>query len=121
VEALDYRPRNATTALTGIVLVWAVASLALPGAASWLAPDPLGARIGPLSVLAALASDRPTTIDARASEHSHLIPGLISAESMTRSALLRTIGDADFPTSLIATSRLAADVLRRGPPSSIAT
>lgn len=122
METIESPSRNIATALIGIVLVWAAASLVAPGAASSLAPDPAGARIGPLTVYAAIAYNRPTTtLDAKASEHPHAIPGLLSADTTTRSALLRAIGDMHFPTSSIAASRLASDVLRRGPPSSYAT
>jgi hypothetical protein len=122
VEALD-PPRNAVTAFIGVVLVWSVVSLTLPRTdGKSFAQDPAGARIGPMTALVAIASDRPTTpLDARRSEHPDAIPALLSAEAGTRSALLWLIGDVRFPASLIATSRLAADVVRRGPPFSFPT
>jgi hypothetical protein len=123
VEVLDARPRNAMTVLIGILLVWSVVSLTLPRTdVDAFAQDPVGVRIGPMIALVAIASDRPTArLDARQSEHPDAIPALLWAEAGTRSALLWLIGDVRFPASLIATSRLAADVVRRGPPLSFAT
>jgi hypothetical protein len=124
VGTLDARPGSAVTALSGVViLVWAVSSLMLPrNGAESLATYPVGARIEPMTVLVAMASDRPArSLDARRVEHPDAIPALLSADAGTRSALLWLIGDVRFPASLIATSRLAADVARRGPPFSIAT
>jgi hypothetical protein len=123
VGTLDARQRSAVTALIGVVLVWSVASLVLPRTdLGSLAADPVGARIGPMSILAAIASDRPaTTLDAPRSEHPDAIPAVLSAEAGTRSALQWLIGDVRFPASLIATSRLASGMGRRGPPFSFAT
>jgi hypothetical protein len=118
VETLDARARSAFTALIGVVLVWAVASLTLPRTdLGSIARDPDGAWTGPITALEAIASDRPTAaFDARRSEHPDAIPAVISAEAGTRSALLWVIGDERFPPSSIATSRLADGVVRRGPP-----
>jgi hypothetical protein len=123
VGTLDARQRSAVTALIGVVLVWSVASLTLPRTdLGSLAADPVGARIGPMTMLAAIASDRPaTTFGARRSEHLDAIPAVLSAEAGTRSALRWLIGDVRFPASLIAISRLASGVARRGPPFSFAT
>jgi hypothetical protein len=123
VGTLEVRPRSAVVAVIAVVVVWSVASLMVPRTdVGPSASDPVGARIGPMSVLAAIASDRPTmTLDAGRSEHPDTIPAVVSAEAGTRSALLWLIGDVRFPASLIATSRLAADVVRRGPPFFFAT
>lgn len=123
VETIDARPRCTVIVLISLVLVWALASFALPridvGAAS---ANLVGERIGPMTDLVAIASDRPTTtIDDRRSEHLDSIPALVSAETVTRSALKWLIGDMRFPSSLIATSRLAAELVRRGPPFSLST
>jgi hypothetical protein len=119
VGTLEARSRNAVTALIGVVLVWSLASLTLPRAdIGSLARGPADtAWVGSITDLAAIASDRPTTtLDARRSEHPHVIPSVLSAEAMTRSALLWLTGDVRFPASLIALSLIAAGVLRRGPP-----
>jgi hypothetical protein len=122
VGTLDASPRSAVTTLIGVVLVWSVALLMLPRAdLGSFAEDPVGARLGPMAVVVAIASDRPTTLDARRSEHADAIPAIVSVEAGTRSALLWLFGDARFPASLIATSRLAAVVVRRGPPFSFPT
>jgi len=117
---IDVRRRSAVTALIGVFVVWTVVSLMLPRTdVGSFAQDPAGARIGPLTVLSAIASDRPTTsVDAARSEHPDAIPAVISAAAGTRSAFLWLIGNVRYPVSLIAMSRLAAGVLRRGPPSS---
>jgi hypothetical protein len=120
VGTLDARPRSAVTTLIGVVLVWSIASLTLPRSdVGSFAEDPVGARLGPMTELVAITSDRPTTtLDARRSEHPDAIPAVVSAEVGTRSALLWLFGDVRFPASSIATSRLAVVVLRRGPPFS---
>ncbi len=75
-----------------------------------------------MTVLAAIASDRPTTsLDAGRSDHPDVIPALVSAEAGTRSALLWLIGDVRIPVASIATSRLASGLVRRGPPFSFDT
>ena len=121
---LEARPRNAVTALIGVLLVWSVAALTLPradiGSISRGQVDT--AWIGPIADLPAIASDRPTTtLDVRRSEQPHMIPAILSAEAVTRAALLWLTGNVRFPASLIATSRISADVLRRGPPSTPTT
>jgi hypothetical protein len=124
VGTLDARPRSAVTTLIGVILVWSVVSLTLLPRThvGSFAEDPIGAKLGPLTVLVAIASDRPTTtLDARRSERPDAIPAVVSAEAGTRSALLSQFGDVRFPASSIATSRLAAVVVRRGPPLSFAT
>jgi hypothetical protein len=115
--------KSAVTMVIGVVLVWSLASLTLTqtdlGA---FARDPVGARIGPMTVLEAIASDRPmTTFDARPSEHPDALPAVVSADAGTRSALLWVIGDVRLPASFIATSRLASGIARRGPPFSFVT
>ena len=102
-------------------MVWSVAWLTLSGTVGSFAPDPVGARIGPMTMLATIASNRPTaSLDARRSEHPEVVPALLLADAGTRSSLLWRIGDVSFPASSIATSRLASDVVRRGPPLSFA-
>lgn len=120
VGTLDVRPRSAVTALIGVFVVWSVVSLMLPRTdMGSFTQDPAGARIGPMIVLSAIASDRPTTsLDAGRSPHPDAIPAVISAAAGTRSALLWLIGNVRFPASLIAMSRLATGLVRRGPPSS---
>jgi hypothetical protein len=106
VGTLDARPRSAITALIGAFVVWSVVSLMLPRTdMRSFVQDPAGARFGPLIVLSAIASDRPTT----------------SLDAGTRSALMWLIGDVRFPASSIAISRLAAGLVRRGPPPSLPT
>lgn len=122
VEAIDASPRDAVTVLIGLVLVWSVASLTLPRTdVGSFASDPEGVRIGPMTMLVAIASDRPATVLAQLDEHPDAVPALLSAKAGTRSALLWLIGDVRFPASLIATSRIAGDVVRRGPPFSFTT
>ena len=118
VGTLDARPRSAVTALVGVVLVWSVVSLTLPRTdVESFVLDLAGARIGPMAVLAAIASDRPTTsLDTGRSQHPDVIPAVLSLEAGTRSALLWATWDVRVPVSSIATSRLAAGVSRRGPP-----
>jgi hypothetical protein len=120
---IDARPRSAVAALISVVLVWSIVSLTLPRTdMRSFAQDPVGAWIGPTTVLATIASDRPTpTLDARRNEHPDVIPAIVSAEADTRSALLWLIGDVRLPTSLLTTLRLAAGLVRRGPPFSFAT
>jgi hypothetical protein len=122
VGTLDARPRSAVTTLIGVVLVCSVALLPLPRTdVGSFAEDPVGAILGPMSVLVAIASDWPTTLETRRSEHPDAIPAVVSAEAGTRSALLWLFGDVRFPASSIATLRLAAVVVRRGPPFSSPT
>jgi hypothetical protein len=79
--------------------------------------DPVGARIGPMASLEAVASDRPTaSLDLRRSDHPVAIPAVVSADAGTRAALLSVMRDVRFPTSLMAMSPLATGVVRRGPP-----
>ena len=120
VEACDARPRNVGTALMGVVLVWSVVALMLPRTdADRIAPDPIGARIEPMTALTAIASDRPTTtLDVRRAEHPDAIPAIVSATAGTRSALVRPNGDVRSPMTSIARARFAAQVTRRGPPFS---
>jgi hypothetical protein len=109
--------------LIGVVLMWSVVSCTLPraGAGSSLS-DPVGARLDPIGVLVAIASDRPTrSFDIKQSEHPDVIPSVIAAEAGTRSALLGEAGDVRFPPSSIATWRLIDSVVRRGPPRTFAT
>ena len=106
--------------LIGAVLVWSVVSLMLPRTdASWIAPDPIGVRIEPMTALTAIASDRPTTtFGVPRAEHPDAIPAVVSAAAGTRSALIQPNGDVRSPTSSFARARLAARVNRRGPPFS---
>jgi hypothetical protein len=119
VETLDVRPRSAVTALVGVVLAWSVVSLTLPRTdVGSFVEDLAGARIGPMTLLVAIASDRPTApLDAARTEHPDVIPAVLSTDAGTRTALLWAIGVLGVPVSSIATSRLAAGVSRRGPPS----
>jgi hypothetical protein len=118
VGTLDARSRNAVNAIIGVLLVWAVASLMLPAAdLRSFTFDPVGARIGPMASLEAVASDRPTaSLDLRRSDHPVAIPAVVSADAGTRAALLSVMRDVRFPTSLMAMSPLATGVVRRGPP-----
>ena len=85
-------------------------------------PDRPDERIRPMTVLATIVSDLPImTFDARRNPYPETIPAALAAEAGTRSALLWLIGDMRFPASLIASSRLAADLVRRGPPFSFTT
>ena len=120
---LDTRSRNTVSAIVGVVLVWAVASLTLPAAdVRSFTVDPLGARIEPMTLLAVIASDRPTTsLDVRRSDHPEAIPANVSAEVGTRAALWWSIRDVRFPTSLMVTAPLATGLVRRGPPPPSAT
>jgi hypothetical protein len=104
----------------GVVLVWSVVALMLPRTdADRIAPDPIGARIEPMTALTAIASDRPTTtLDVRRAEHPDAIPAIVSATAGTRSALVRPNGDVRSPMTSIARARFAAQVTRRGPPFS---
>ena len=85
VYALEARPRNTVTVIIGLVLLWSVASLVLPDtSAGSFAPDPEGARLGPMTMLVAIASDRPATaFDARFDEHPDAVPALLSAKAGT--------------------------------------
>jgi hypothetical protein len=123
VRTLDAQPRSVVIALTLVVLVWANASLALPQTdAGFSARAPVDVRIAPMTVLAAIASDRPATTPAvRRSGHPDAIPAVISVEAGTRSALMQLTDDVPLPASSIATSRLAHGLVRRGPPLSFAT
>ena len=98
--------------------MWAVASLVLPAAdLRSITFDPVGARIGPMASLDAIASDRPTrSLDVRRNDHPDAIPAVVSAEAGTRAALLWVMRDVRFPASLMAMSPLATGVGRRGPP-----
>jgi hypothetical protein len=118
VGTLDARSRSAVNAIIGVLLVWAVASLMLPAAdLRSFTFDPVGARIGPMASLEAVASDRPTaSLDLRRSDHPVAIPAVVSADAGTRAALLSVMRDVRFPTSLMAMSPLATGVVRRGPP-----
>jgi hypothetical protein len=118
VGTLDVRSRTAVNAVIGVLLVWAVASLTLPSAdLRSFVFDPIGARIGPMTSLEAVASDRPTTsLDVRRNDRPDVIPAVVSAEAGTRAALLWVMRDVRFPTSLMAASPLAAGVTHRGPP-----
>jgi hypothetical protein len=118
VGTLDVRSRGAVNAIIGVLLVWAVASLLLPAAdLRSITYDPIGARIGPMASLDAIASDRPTrSLDVRRNDHPDAIPAVVSAEADTRAALLWVTRDVRFPASLMATSPLATGVGRRGPP-----
>jgi hypothetical protein len=118
VGTLDARSRTAVNAMIGVLLAWAVASLMLPSAdLRSFTFDPVGARIGPMTSLDAVASDRPTTsLDIRRNDGPDVIPAVASIEAGTRAALLWVIRDVRFPMSLVATSPLAAGVTRRGPP-----
>ena len=118
VGTLDARSRSAVDLIVGVLLVWAVASLTLPSAdIHAFTFDPVGARIGPMAALDAIASDRPTTsLDVRRSDRLDVIPAVASAEAGTRAALMRVMRDVRFPTSLMATSPLGTGVTRRGPP-----
>lgn len=118
VGTLDTRSRSAVNAIIGVLLVWAVASLMLPAAdLRSFTFDPVGARIGPMASLEAVASDRPTaSLDLRRSDHPVAIPAVVSADAGTRAALLSVMRDVRFPTSLMAMSPLATGVVRRGPP-----
>ena len=118
VGTLDARSRSAVNAIIGVLLVWAVASLMLPAAdLRSFTFDPVGARIGPMASLEAIASDRPTaSLDLRRSDHPVAIPAVVSADAGTRAALLSVMRDVRFPTSLMAMSPLATGVVRRGPP-----
>ncbi len=118
VGTLDVRSRSAVNAIIGVLLVWAVASLMLPAAdLRSFTFNPVGARIGPMASLEAIASDRPTTtLDLRRSDHPVAIPAVVSADAGTRAALLWVMRDVRFPTSLMAMSPLATGVARRGPP-----
>ena len=115
---LDVRSRGAVNAIIGVLLVWAVATLVLPAAdLRSVTFDPAGARIGPLALLDAVASDRPTkTLDVRRNDRPDAIPAVLSAEAGTRAALLWTMRDVSFPASLMSVSPLATGVGRRGPP-----
>ena len=115
---LDVRSRSAVNAIIGVLLVWAVVSLTLPSAdLRSFTFDPVGARIGPMTSLEAIASDRPTTsLTVRRSDHPEVIPAVVSAEAGTRAALLWVMRDVRFPASLMAMSPLATGVGRRGPP-----
>jgi len=123
VGTLDARSRNAVNAIIGVLLVWAVASLMLPAAdLRSFTFDPVGARIGPMASLEAVASDRPTaSLDLRRSDHPVAIPAVVSADAGTRAALLSVMRDVRFPTSLMAMSPFATGVVRRGPPFSSGT
>jgi hypothetical protein len=118
VGTLDVRSRGAINVIIGVLLVWAVASLTLPSAdLRSFTFDPVGARIGPMTSLEAVASDRPTTSrDIRRNDRPDVIPAVLSAEAGTRAALLWVMRDVRFPMSLMATSPLAAGVTHRGPP-----
>ena len=118
VGTLDVRSRAAVNAIIGVLLAWAVASLVLPAAdLRSITFDPAGARIGPMTSLDAIASDRPTrSIDLRRNDRPDAIPAVLSAEAGTRAALLWVMGDVRFPASLVSTSPLATGVSRRGPP-----
>ena len=118
VGTLDARSRSAVNAIIGVLLVWAVASLMLPAAdLRSFTFDPVGARIGPMASLEAVASDRPTaSLDLRRSDRPVAIPAVVSADAGTRAALLSVMRDVRFPTSLMAMSPLATGVVRRGPP-----
>lgn len=115
---LDARSRSAVNAIIGVILVWAVASLTLPSAdLRSFTLDPVGARIGPMASLDAIASDRPTTsLDVRRSDRPDVIPAVASAAAGTRAALSWVMRDVRFPTSLMATSPLRTGMARRGPP-----
>jgi hypothetical protein len=104
-----------------LVSVWAVSS-ALPWAAAgspvWGLVD---AHIAPMAVLVAIASDRPdAAVDPKRSEHHGAVPAVISVEAGTRSALIHLVRAASLPGSLTGISRLASDLVRRGPPLSFA-
>jgi len=118
VGTLDARSRTALNAVIGVLLVWAVASLTLPSAdLRSFTFDPVGARIGPMTSLEAVASDRPTaSLDIRRNDRPDVIPAVASAEAVTRAALLWVIRDVRFPMSLMALSPLALGVTHRGPP-----
>ena len=115
---LDVRSRGAVNAIIGVLLVWAVASLVLPAAdLRSITFDPVGARIGPMASLDAIASDRPTrSLDLRRNHHPDAIPALVSVDALTRAALLWVMRDVHFPASLMARSPLSTGVGRRGPP-----
>jgi hypothetical protein len=117
VGTLD-RSRGTVNAIIGVLLVWAVATLMLPAAdLRSFTFDPVGARVGPMASLEAIASDRPTmSLDLRRSDHPVAIPALVSADAGTRAALQWVMRDVRFPTSLMAKSPLATGVARRGPP-----
>jgi len=118
VGTLDVRSRGAVNAIIGVLLVWAVATLFLQAAdLRSISFDPVGARIGPMASLDAIASDRPTrSLDARRNHHPDAIPAVVSAQAVTRAALLWVMRDVRFPASLMAISPLATGVGRRGPP-----
>jgi hypothetical protein len=118
VGTLDARSRSAVNTIIGVLLVWAVASLMLPAAdLRSFTFDPVGARIGPMASLEAVASDRPTaSLDLRRSDHPVAIPAVVSAHAGTRTALQSVMRDVRFPTSLMAVSPLATGLVRRGPP-----
>ena len=115
---LDVRSRGAVNAIIGVLLVWAVASLVLASAdLRSITFDPVGARIGPMASLDAIASDRPTrSLDLRRNHHPDAIPAVVSVEAVTRAALLWVMRDVRFPASLMARSPLATGMGRRGPP-----
>ena len=117
---LDVRSRSAVNAILGLLIVWAVASLTLPAAdLGSITLDPVGARIGPMASLDAIASDRPArSLDIRRNDRPEAIPAVVSAEAHTRAALLWVMRDVHFPASLMAMSPLAVGVGRRGPPRS---
>jgi hypothetical protein len=124
VGALDaQRPRSAVITAIVVVSVCAVASVATPRtdtmSFTW---DLADVRIAPLTMLAAIASDRPApTLGPQRSEHPGAIPAVISVEAVTRSAFAYLMRDVPGPRSRIATSRFASGLVRRGPPSSLAT
>ena len=115
---LDVRSRSAVNAIIGVLLVWAIATMVLPTAdLRTITFDPIGARIGPMASLDAIASDRPTrSLDIRRNDRSDAIPAILSAEAGTRAALLWVMRDVRFPASRMAVSPLATGVGRRGPP-----
>jgi hypothetical protein len=118
VGTLDARSRNAVGAIIGVLLVWTVASLALPTAdMRSSAFDPIGARIGPMTLLAAIASDRPAaTTDIRRSDHPEAIPAVVSADAGMWAALRWVIRSMRSPTSPMVAAPLATSSARRGPP-----
>jgi hypothetical protein len=118
VGTLDVRSRDAVNAIIGLLLVWAVAALVLPAAdLRSITFDPVGAGIGPMAVLDAVASDRPIrTLDVRRNDRPDAIPAILAAEAGTRAALHWIMRDVRFPASLMSGSPLATGVGRRCPP-----
>ena len=118
VGTLDARSRSAVDAIIGVLLVWAVASLALPTAdLRSFTFDPVGVRIGPLTLLAAIASDRPAaSLDVRRDDHPEAIPAVVSAEAGTRAALSWVIRGMRFLASPMVRAPMATGLVRRGPP-----